>query len=334
MATGSRFSFADMQNPLFFHPSDGPTSICVPKLQGASNYRAWHRSMEIQLASKRKLGFVDGSVKKSAIDATEAAQWETCNNMIISWLHSNITDAVKRSVLFINLASEVWKQLEKRFMLTNGSRKYKLNKYLFSLKQNELSVADYYTSMSSLWKKIESMKVLPTVSTVNEEITALLKAIETIKEEVRLFQFLNDFNEVYGAQRIELLMLSPLPTVEVACAAFQQEESQREALNVSAETEVAAMYSLGYVEKRTGTPCTACGVKGHLSSKCWTIHGYPKWHYKHNRNNSKANGSGKKWSGDKIKMVNAAQSSGGEQGVVFSLQQLQQFLAMMPGTVS
>lgn len=126
---------------------------------------------------------------------------------------------VKGYVLFINLASEVWKQLKKRFMLTNGSRKYKLNRDLFSLKQKELSIADYYTAMSSLWEEIESMTVLPPVTTVNEEITALLKAIETMKEESRLFQFLNGLNDV-GAQRSQLLMLLPLPTVEVACAAL------------------------------------------------------------------------------------------------------------------
>lgn len=135
MAT-NRVSFADLQNPLFMHPSDGPASIVVSKLQGASDYRDWRRSFEIQLSAKRKLDFINGSVKRSTTDDVEANQWDTCNNMVISWIHGNISENIKTSVLFINSAADIWRQLEKRFSLTNGSRKYKLNKDLFNLKKN------------------------------------------------------------------------------------------------------------------------------------------------------------------------------------------------------
>lgn len=120
MASGSsRFSFADMQNLLFLHPSDGPNSINVTKLEGSGDYRTWRRSMEIQLASKRKLGFILGTETRSSTDATEAIQWETCNNMVISWLHNNISDAIKKYILFVNSATEIWKVLQKQFLLNN-----------------------------------------------------------------------------------------------------------------------------------------------------------------------------------------------------------------------
>uniref|UniRef100_A0A803MUY5 Retrotransposon Copia-like N-terminal domain-containing protein n=1 Tax=Chenopodium quinoa TaxID=63459 RepID=A0A803MUY5_CHEQI len=80
----SKISLADMQNPLYLHPGDGHNSVSVDKLTGAANYKEWRRSMEIVLASKRKLGFVTGLVKKDAEDEVKADQWDTCNNMVIA----------------------------------------------------------------------------------------------------------------------------------------------------------------------------------------------------------------------------------------------------------
>ena len=143
--------------------------------------------MEIQLSSKRKLGFVDGSERRSTTDSTEAVQWDTCNSMVTSWIHNNLSDSIKKSVLFITSAAEVWKQLEKRFQLTHGSRKYKLCKDLFALRQNGSPVVDYYTSLSSVWEELDSMTLLPSITTFGDYITNLLKAIATQKEESKLF---------------------------------------------------------------------------------------------------------------------------------------------------
>ncbi|XP_074346205.1 uncharacterized protein LOC141684972 [Apium graveolens] len=160
--------------------------------------------------------------------------------MVISWIHNNISESIKSSVLFINNVCDIWKQLEKRFSLTNGSRKYKLCIDLFNYKENGIKVSEYYTGLSSLWEEIDSMNALPSVTVVDPEVTKLLNAIESLKEESRLFQFLNGLDEMYGVQRSQLLMLSPLSSVEIACAALQ----------------------------------------GHINDKCWGVVGYPKWYSK------------------------------------------------------
>ncbi|XP_017244551.1 uncharacterized protein LOC135149950 [Daucus carota subsp. sativus] len=277
MANGGRNNFAEMQNPLFLHPSDGPTSVSVTKLQGASDYRSWKRSLEIQLSSKRKLGFVNGTVLRNTTDETQGMQWDTCNDLVISWIHNNVSDTIRQSILFINSAHEIWKHLEKRFQLSNGSRKYKLNKDLFSLKQNKTKITEYFTTLSSIWEEIDSMNTLPPITTVTPEISALLKAINTQREEAKLFVFLNGLDDAYSSLRSQLLMRHPLPPVEAACAVIQQEESQIDVLQ-NLDVEFSAMNTTGphtsASQGRMG--CAECGGKGHQTDKCWSKVGYPK----------------------------------------------------------
>ncbi|XP_074357122.1 uncharacterized protein LOC141696883 [Apium graveolens] len=175
---GNRKTLQDLVNPLYLHPSDGATSVQVEKLQGSSDYISWKRAMEINLASKRKLGFVTGGVARPS-DPVQAELWDTCNNMVIAWLTHNISPSIMKSVMFMTTASAIWSNLETHFQLTNGSRKYKLNRDVYDLKQGTMSVNEYYTAMRALWEELETLNTLPTVVTPSEDVRALLNAISS-----------------------------------------------------------------------------------------------------------------------------------------------------------
>ena len=108
----------DTSSPLYLHPSDGSNSISVEKLLGASNYRSWRRSFEIGLVSKRKLGFVTGTEHKDTHNRTKQEAWDTCNSMVISWswIINNVSDSIRKSIMFLDSAHAIWKQLEQRFL--------------------------------------------------------------------------------------------------------------------------------------------------------------------------------------------------------------------------
>lgn len=183
------------------------------------------------------------------------------------------------------------------------------------------------------------MNVLPTITTVTPEVTKLLKAIDVMKEESKLFQFLNGLDETYEAQRSQLLMSCPLPSVEEACVALQQEESQKEVLARPGlgDNETLVIYSNGAV--RGNLMCSACGKRGHTSERCWGIIRLPKWHYKYKpqqRNNigGSSGNSGGKWMGNKgnnTKMANNVQGNIDEsQPIMMTAHQLDQILKLIP----
>ncbi|KAL2933741.1 Retrovirus-related Pol polyprotein from transposon TNT 1-94, partial [Bienertia sinuspersici] len=324
----------DIQNPLYLHPSDSINSVQLDKLVGLNNYREWKRAMEITLAAKRKLGFVTGLIKKDESDESKAKQWDTCNNMVIAWIMMNVDDSIKKSIMFLNTAHAIWKELETRFSRTDGNRKFQVNRVVYYNWQNGRSINEYYSSMKALWEEIDGLTLLPPITKIDPKIQAFASAIQEQKQEQRLFQFLNCLDEDYATQRSQILMWSPLPTVEMACAKLQQEEGQRETLGTAKdEGETSAMFSKSTSGKGEETGCFVCGGKTHTAEKCWRVIGYPKWHAKSRRfqqtkdKDQVAGGKGNK--GKNVQKM-AASVNTQEENVSLTTQQIEKLLKLLP----
>ncbi|GJV97889.1 cysteine-rich receptor-like protein kinase 8 [Tanacetum coccineum] len=122
--------------------------------------------------------------------------------MVISWIMGSMSDSIARSIMFIGTASEIWQQLERRFSLSDGSRKYKLNKDTYDVTQTRCLVGEYYTKMKCVWEELDNLNTLPVITRITPKITAFLNALNKQKEEQRLFQFLNGLEDKYSHQRM------------------------------------------------------------------------------------------------------------------------------------
>lgn len=119
-----------------------------------------------------------------------------------------------------------------------------MNRNIYETKQDGKTISDYYTEMKVLWEEVDTLNSLPPITSVTNEVTTFVEALNQQQEEQKLFQFLNGLHDIYGPQRSNLLMMASLPTVEIACSTLQQEENQREILKlVKEEVESVAMYS-------------------------------------------------------------------------------------------
>jgi len=114
--------------------------------------------MEIALATTRKLLFVHKMIPKLVDDLMKGEQWKACNNLVIAWIMNSISDSIADSILYIEPASKIWRHLERRFVASNGSRKYKLNKDVYNLRQNSASINEYYARMKGIWEELSAMK--------------------------------------------------------------------------------------------------------------------------------------------------------------------------------
>ncbi|PWA87418.1 hypothetical protein CTI12_AA035740 [Artemisia annua] len=88
-------------------------------------------SIEIALSTKRKLGFIKGIVLRSLDDPMLQEQWDTCNNMVISWFMISVSEPISRSILFVETTQAIWNQLETMFALSNDALNTKKEEYRF-----------------------------------------------------------------------------------------------------------------------------------------------------------------------------------------------------------
>ncbi|GJS35846.1 ribonuclease H-like domain-containing protein [Tanacetum coccineum] len=70
----TRISKLDISDPLHLHPNDTTALTVVSiKLKGTENYQVWSCAMLLSLEGKNKIGFIDGSCKRSNED--EVLEW-------------------------------------------------------------------------------------------------------------------------------------------------------------------------------------------------------------------------------------------------------------------
>ncbi|XP_074297866.1 uncharacterized protein LOC141628658 [Silene latifolia] len=166
-------SVMERTDPLYLHPAECAHPLVInTKLSGIENYLEWKRQMEIAICSRRKVGFLTGGVKKPVNDPLKEATWETCNSLLINWIHQNVEKSIKKSVLYTKTAKEIWDYLQRQFSVSNGARKFRLNKELEDLEQGEKDICEYFTELSILWQNLEQMCDWPPVT---QEVAAMFQ---------------------------------------------------------------------------------------------------------------------------------------------------------------
>lgn len=78
------------------------------------------------LSAKNQYDFVSGALPKPASTSTKYAAWIHCNDMVSSWLLNSVSKDLEDSVLYIDTAAGIWKDLTDRFSEGNGPRIFQI----------------------------------------------------------------------------------------------------------------------------------------------------------------------------------------------------------------
>ncbi|XP_057431475.1 uncharacterized protein LOC130724295 [Lotus japonicus] len=272
-------------SPYFIHSSDNPSATMVnPPLNG-KNYNAWARSMKRALVAKNKFRFVNGEIPvPTATDANFEA-WDRCNSLIHSWILNSVTTSIANSIVFLENACDAWRDLRDRFTQGDLVRISELHSEISNLKQNSLSVNEYYTELKILLEELENYRPIPQCRCA---VPCRCDAIENVKlfrEQDNAIRFLLGLNDSFGVVKSQILMSYPLPSIaKVVSLAIQHErqtvtEETGDSLAIVNAAEGKKPYGRGTSAnsnyKNTGKFCTHCKKPGHTIEICYRLHGYP-----------------------------------------------------------
>ncbi|ESQ37535.1 hypothetical protein EUTSA_v10003107mg [Eutrema salsugineum] len=170
---------------MYLHPSDRPGDLITTVQLKGENYEDWAKHVRNALRTKRKLGFIDGTLMKPTT-AKELEQWEVVNS---------IEGAMGRS------------ELKLTFSAGNVPRISELRADIANCRQNGDSVMVYFGKLKKMWDELAIYKPIRTCS------CGELKAqLEEDQEEERTNTFLTGLDaERFGTVRSTIQSIEPLP---------------------------------------------------------------------------------------------------------------------------
>ncbi|GAU34265.1 hypothetical protein TSUD_365630 [Trifolium subterraneum] len=189
-----------------------------------NNYHSWSRSMTVSLRSKNKLYFINGSLPRPSDDDHDSLAWDKCNTMVMSWILNSVEVEIAQSVLWMNNASEIWKELRDRFYQGDVFRISHIQEEICTLKQGDSSISSYYTKLKKLWQELDDFRPIP-ICECDITCTAITK-IRQYRDGDQVIRFLKGLNEQYTAVRAQIMLMDPLPDISKVYSLLVQQKRQ------------------------------------------------------------------------------------------------------------
>jgi hypothetical protein len=118
--------------------------------------------MRRALGAKNKFDFVNGTIEVPIDDFDPSYKaWSRCNMLVHSWLMNSVDDLIGQSIVYLENAIDVWNELKERFARGDYIRISELQVEIYSLKQGNKSVSEFFTSLKILWEELEAYLPAP-----------------------------------------------------------------------------------------------------------------------------------------------------------------------------
>lgn len=274
MSSDQQDQSLNIHRPYYLHLGENPATALVSPVLDSSNYSSWSRSMLTALSAKNKVEFVDGSIQGYASNHPLHAAWKRTNNMVVSWMVHSVSPSIRQSILWMDDARDIWKDLKSRYSQGDLLRISELQQDMASIRQGDKTIIDYFTRLRIIWDELESYQPDP-FCTCNPKCTcdALVSVVERKKQD-QVIQFLRGLNDQFSTIKSNVLMMDPLPDIARVFSYAVQQERQINSNDMIGNNSMINAASTS--SSNSGLSFTYCGKDNHTVDRCFRKNGFPQ----------------------------------------------------------
>lgn len=232
------------------------------------------------VCGRGKDGHLTGETAAPEATDPKYRSWKIDDHLVMSWLINSMTTEVGENFLLHRTAKEIWEAARETYSSTeNTSELFEVETRLYNLKQGDMSVIQYFNTLTRCWLQLDLYEVHPW-KCPND--SALYRQIVEQKRTIRFLLGLNkDLDEVRG----RVMGIKPFPTIREAFAEVRREESRKKLMlpdaNITPAVEGSALYTHSSSQNNRAskgrTWCDYCRKPGHVKATCWKLHGKPAY---------------------------------------------------------
>lgn len=263
-------------SPYDLSSSDNPRSVISQPLLRGLNYDEWANNLRLALVSRKKFGFVDGTIPQPRQNSPDLEDWWTNNALVVSWMKLTINANIHTNLSHHDVARSLWEHIQKRFSMKNGSKIQRVKTEIAIAQQKGQPIETFFGYLNKLWTTLTDYRPLKRCK-CGSCTCELNVVLEQERDEDRVHQFLRGLDEIYIPTRLALLSWVPFPSLDEVYNELTHEEDSRVVsrtymeqtggVSFAVQTQPRGIVSSDERDKRT--ICGSCGRKGHGSDSCF-----------------------------------------------------------------
>ncbi|QHO01094.1 uncharacterized protein DS421_13g412040 [Arachis hypogaea] len=172
------------------------------------------------LKSKNKHKFIDQSILKPELHDSMFEAWDHCNTHVISWIHLSLSLDISQSVMWHNNAIDLWQDLKHLYYQGDIFQIAEIEEELFSMRQGALFITEYFTMLKAVWEELQNFRPVPPCVSCTTSCICGLETTQGYLKDTYVVRFLRGRNEQFPAVRSQLMLLKPLPDIDLPSFGF------------------------------------------------------------------------------------------------------------------